>query len=338
MSNIFIVNQTVLLFTDCFNQITHLFIELVHILTLNQFNDFNSLLQAINTILSMEIYLNGQFQKLETACISVTDRGFIFGDGIYEVIRVVKGSLFRELDHLKRLKEGLEGIGIHPGKAQFEQLPEICRDLLKRNELMNGEAVIYIQITRGASWPRTHTHPEPPVSPTVYINTSTFNPYKELHSKGAKAITESDVRWTRCNLKTTQLLPNTLSRERAKNAGADNVILVRDGMITESPNANIFAVKNDILYTYPASNYILSGITRKVVLEIAVRLQIPVKDTPISEFDLCNLDELFLTGTTTDIMPITMANGKEISNGKPGPIVSKIQQAYNEMMYAGRNP
>jgi D-alanine transaminase len=281
----------------------------------------------------MEIYLNGQFQNLETACISVTDRGFIFGDGIYEVIRVVGGSLFREKDHLERLKEGLEGIGIHPGKAQFEQLPEICRDLLKRNEMMEGEAVIYIQITRGASWPRTHTFPKPEVSPTVYINTSTFHPYKELHSKGAKAITESDVRWTRCNLKTTQLLPNTLSRERANNAGADNVILIRDGMVTESPNANIYAVKNGVLYTYPASNYILSGITRKVVLEIATRLQISVKEIPISETDLFNLDELFLTGTTTDIMPITMVNEKEISNGKPGPIVRKIQQVYNKMLY-----
>jgi D-alanine transaminase len=281
----------------------------------------------------MEVYLNGQFQGLNKAFISVTDRGFIFGDGIYEVIRVVQGSLFREKDHLERLKEGLEGIGIHPGEAKFEHLPEIYRHLLKRNDMMEDEAVIYIQITRGASWPRTHTYPEPAVSPTVYINTSTFTPYTKLHSKGAKTITENDVRWTRCNLKTTQLLPNILSRERAKKAGADNVILIRDGVITESPNANIFAVKNGILYTYPAINYILSGITRKVTFEIAGQLQLQAIEKPISEHDIHNLDELFLTGSTTDIMPITMVNDIKISNGKPGPVTRKIQQVYNEMLY-----
>jgi D-alanine transaminase len=281
----------------------------------------------------MYIYLNGKYQLLQNASVSVTDRGFIFGDSIYEVIRVINGTLFKEQEHLDRLYEGLENIHINPEKAEFEKLPEIYRDLLKKNEMMKDEAVIYIQITRGASWPRTHTYPEPSVSPTVYINTSTFQPYKDLHIKGAKAITESDVRWTRCNLKTTQLLPNILSRERGKKAGVDNIILIRDDMITESPNANIFAVKENTLYTYPASNYILSGITRSVVLDIAHQLRIPVKDKPVTKIELYTLNELFLTGTTTDIMPITEVDDRKISTGKPGHIVKKIQQAYNKMLY-----
>ncbi len=281
----------------------------------------------------MIVYLDGDFLRQEEAKISVADRGFIFGDGIYEVIRVVNGNFFREKEHLDRLKEGLEGLKIDFDPSEKAKIPEVSRELLKKNNQLTGEATVYLQITRGAAWPRTHTFPEPTVKPTLYISTDTFIPHTELHEKGVDVITLSDVRWKRCNLKTIQLLPNILAKQKAAEAGVNSAVMIRDGVITESPNANIFAVRDGVLYTFPASNYILNGITRQTVIELADKLQIPLKETPIREEELYDLDELFFTGTTTDIQPIIEINGRRLADGKPGQVVKKIRKAYNERMY-----
>lgn len=281
----------------------------------------------------MIVYLDGDFLRQEEAKISVADRGFIFGDGIYEVIRVVNGNFFREKEHLDRLEEGLEGLKIDFHPAEKEKISETSRELLKKNNQLNGEATVYLQITRGAAWPRTHNFPEPAVKPTLYMSTGTFTPHTELHENGVDVITLSDVRWKRCNLKTIQLLPNILAKQKAADAGVNSAVMIRDGVITESPNANIFAVNEGVLYTFPASNYILNGITRQTVIEIANELQIPLKETPVREENLYGLDELFFTGTTTDIQPITEINGRRLAEGKPGPVVKKIQKAYNERLY-----
>ncbi len=281
----------------------------------------------------MIVYLDGDFLRQEEAKISVADRGFIFGDGIYEVIRVVNGNFFREKEHLDRLKEGLEGLKIDFDPSEKAKIPEVSRELLKKNNQLTGEATVYLQITRGAAWPRTHTFPEPTVKPTLYISTDTFIPHTELHEKGVDVITLSDVRWKRCNLKTIQLLPNILAKQKAAEAGVNSAVMIRDGVITESPNANIFAVRDGVLYTFPASNYILNGITRQTVIELADKLQIPLKETPVREEELYDLDELFFTGTTTDIQPIIEINGRRLADGKPGQVVKKIRKAYNERMY-----
>ena len=281
----------------------------------------------------MKVFLNGTFTDHTNAQISVADRGFVFGDGVYEVTRVVNGNFFREQDHLERLDEGLAELKIELQPEIRKQIPEISRELLKLNDLDKGEAAVYLQITRGAAWPRTHTFPKPPVSPTIYLASSLFTPHTKLHETGVDTIKVPDVRWTRCNLKTVNLLPNTLAKQQAVDAGVNSAIMVRDGMVTESPNANIFGVKDGVLYTYPESNYILSGITRKTVIDIANTLAIEVKFIPVSEHKLYDLDELFFSGTTTDIQPINRVDGKPIGTGKPGPIVKAIQKEYKNRLY-----
>jgi D-alanine transaminase len=283
----------------------------------------------------MQVYLNGSFVDLEDAKVSVNDRGFIFGDGIYEVIRCIKGRTFRVKEHMQRLDEGLEGLDITLESEERDKLLDIGKELLQKNNLTDGEAKIYIQITRGAAWPRTHPFPRPEVSPTVYIATIRFEPAVDLHENGIAVKTMSDIRWSRCDLKTVNLLPNTLAREEAKTEGYDSAILVRDGVVTESPNANIFGVDDGILRTFPECNYILSGITRDVILEIADELEIPVEFNPIKEGELFELDELFFCGTTTDIQPVVEVDGRSIGTGEPGPVVRKIQEKFfSEKLYA----
>lgn len=286
----------------------------------------------------MIAYLNGTFTEQEKAAVSVADRGFIFGDGIYEVIRVVEGGLIMEEEHLSRMDEGLNGLRIRLDEDVRNSIPEIARELLKKNQHMTGEATVYLQITRGAAFTRTHEFPKEPVEPTLFLSTKAFTPHKQLHETGTDAITLPDVRWTRCNLKTVNLLPNTLAKQAAKDAGVDSAVMIRDGVITESPNANIFCVKNGILYTFPASNYILNGITRRAVLSIASSLQVPLVQEPVREEEIGVLEELFFSGTTTDIQPVTMINGNPVGNGKPGPLTRKIQKAYNDLLYSGRDP
>lgn len=281
----------------------------------------------------MDVYLNGNFKNLNDAHISTGDRGFVFGDGVYEVVRVVDGNFFMEKEHLERMDEGLEGLKINLEASERKKFPDISRELLKRNGHLTGEATVYIQITRGAAHPRTHTFPDPPVPPTVYMATGLFKPHTELHRNGVDAITLADVRWTRCNLKTVNLLPNILAKQQAKEAGVNSALLIRDGVITESPNANIFGVKNGRLQTYPVSNYILNGITRRVVLSIAEELKIPVDFTPIRQEELHDMEEYFFSGTTTDIQPVTEVDGKAIGTGKPGPVTKRIQKGYQNRLY-----
>ena len=282
----------------------------------------------------MQVYLNGTFLDQDKAVVSVSDRGFVFGDGVYEVTRVVEGRFFMEKEHLVRLDEGLSGLKIDLDADTKLQIPEISRELIKRNGHTEGEASVYLQITRGAVFPRTHTFPDPPVKPTVYLSCGKFTPHTDLHKSGVDTIKVPDVRWARCNLKTINLLPNTLAKQQAVEAGVNSAVMVRDGVITESPNANIFGVRGGELYTYPASNYILSGITRSAVISIVKNLGIPLHFNPIREDELTTFDELFFSGTTTDIQPINRVDGKKVGSGKPGSIVRSIQKAYSEMLHS----
>jgi D-alanine transaminase len=280
----------------------------------------------------MKVYLNGSYLDHEKAKVSVGDRGFVFGDGVYEVTRVVNGRFFKEKEHLERLKKGLSGLKIDAPDHLLDSIPEISRELIEINAQQQGEASVYLQITRGSAWPRTHTFPDPEVEPTLYLSSSSFTPHTELHRTGVDTITVSDIRWTRCNLKTVNLLPNTLAKQQAKENGVNSAVMIRDGVVTESPNANIFGVKNGALYTFPATNYILDGITRNAVLDIAKELNIPVHFDPIRQEDIAHLDELFFSGTTTDIQPIIKVDDTEISSGKPGPVVRSIQKMHRELL------
>lgn len=282
----------------------------------------------------MQVYLNGSYMDSEEAKVSVNDRGFIFGDGVYEVIRCIEGEMFRAEEHLQRMNKGLAGLSIEYPPEDCRQLVEVGNELLERNNLTEGEATIYLQVTRGSANPRTHTFPDPKVSPTVYLSTKSFTPHATLQENGISVKVMSDIRWSRCDLKTLNLLPNTLAREKAKAEGYDSAILVRDGVITESPNANIFGVDKGVLRTFPECNYILSGITRAVVLEIAEELNISVSFDPIKQEELYRIDELFFCGTTTDIQPVIKADNRAVGKGSPGPVVQKIQKVFKKKLYA----
>ena len=281
----------------------------------------------------MQVYLNGAYVEHTDAKVSVGDRAFVFGDGIYEVIRIVNGRFFMEEEHMARMDEGLAGLknDLNPGLRK--EIPAISRKLIEENDLQQGEAKVYIQITRGAAWPRTHTFPDPAVEPTVFLSAEAFSPHKDLHQAGVDTITVSDVRWSRCNLKTVNLLPNTLAKQEARDRGVNSAIMIRDGVVTESPNANIFGVKDGVLRTFPASNYILNGITRRAVLYMAKDEGIPAECMPVGEHELYDLDELFFTGTTTDIQPINRVNGRDIGTGKPGPVCRKVQKIYHQQLH-----
>jgi len=281
----------------------------------------------------MLVYLNGSYLHQDEAKVHVSDRGFLFGDGVYEVFRVVDGRIFKEQAHFERLNESLLAMGLDVDTKIRKKLPSIFRELTERNNFTDNEATIYLQITRGEASPRTHPWPDPAVEPTVYASMQPFSPYLGLQESGIRVTTMPDLRWARCDIKSINLLPNTMARQQASEAGVHSAILVRDGVVTESPNANIFGVKNDRLFTYPATNYILNGITRGVVLDIAAKLNVDTDLTGVTKEELFELDEVFFTGTTTDIQPVVEIDGKKVNSGKPGPVTNKIQQAYRELLY-----
>ncbi|MEX0772956.1 MAG: D-amino-acid transaminase [Balneolales bacterium] len=279
----------------------------------------------------MLVYLNGRFLPKKDANISVDDRGFVFGDGVYEVIRVVDGKLFLAKPHMDRLKDGLAGLEIQVDENMVHNLMSVAESLIKKNDLLKGHGTVYLQITRGVA-KRIHNFPAVDVQPTIYLSTSGFKPDLELQKNGAQAITMSDIRWMRCDLKTINLLPNVLAKQKAMDAGAFTSVFIRDGVVTEGQNANIFGVKNGVLRTYPRTNYILPGITRALVLEMANEENIVVDQTPINEDELLQMDEIFLTGTTTDIQPIISIDGKQVGNGKRGNIARLFQDLLHKRM------
>ncbi|MEP6491966.1 MAG: aminotransferase class IV [bacterium] len=279
-------------------------------------------------------YLNGQYLPRSAATISVDDRGFIFGDGVYEVWRVVNGRLFERERHLARLAYGLRELRIPaPDIARPEILYEIADRLLRESNLMDGEATLYLEITRGAA-PRSHAFPAAGTAPTVYATVNRFQPPNELRERGAAAITMRDVRWLRCDIKTVQLLPNVMAKQAAADRGAIDALMIRDGAVTETSHANVLGVIDGVIRTHPESHLILSGITRAVVLNLARELGVPVAEQAFTERDLPKLEELFLVGTTTDVMPIVRLDDGPVGTGKPGPIAMNLSAKLRAYMDA----
>jgi D-alanine transaminase len=263
-------------------------------------------------------YLNGQFLPRAAAVVPVEDRGFVFGDGVYEVWRVVGGRLFETERHLARLSSGLRELRIPaPDLADPDRLMAIADRLLRDDGLLDGEATLYVEVTRGVA-PRTHAFPSGRISPTVFAMANGFKPADELRRAGATCITTRDIRWLRCDIKTIQLLPNVLGKQAAAEAGALDVLFVRDGVITETSHANVLAVIDGVIRTHPTNNLILAGITRAVVLELARDLGMRVAEEPFAPGDLSRASEVFLAGTTTDVMPIIRVDDVVIGDGEPG--------------------
>jgi D-alanine transaminase len=280
------------------------------------------------------LYLNGEFIASEHAKVSVLDRGFIFGDGVYEVWRVVDGRLFEHSRHDKRLKRGLKTLEIDYSDKDVEALAGVAQRLLKDNGLTEGEGTFYVEITRGAA-PRTHAFPPTGTKPTVLAMVSKFEVPHAMRDAGAKCITDADVRWLRCDVKTVQLLPNVMSKQKAAAAGAMEAIYVRDGIVTEGTHTSVLGIVDGTLVTHPTGPLILPSVTREIVLEIARAQGVPVRERAFTKDEMFELDELFVSGTTTDITPVVDVDGRKIGNGKPGPISKQLYAGLQARLYAG---
>ena len=281
------------------------------------------------------VYLNGEFCPRSEARVSVEDRAFVFGDGVYEVLRAINGRPFATRFHNDRLRRSLDGIRIALEESDSpERFSEIGSQLLRENGLTEGEATVYMQVSRGAAT-RLHAFPSPPVPPSVYISVSRFKPYSDFAATGTSAISHPDLRWGRCDLKTLNLLPNVLASQAAKERGAFEAMLIRDGIVTEGAKTNFFGVVNGSLRTHPCDNHILPGITRSVLHDLATGLNIDLEETPIRASEIPQLSELFLTGTTTDVMPIVTLDDRPVGKGRPGELTRRLQKVLAESLASG---
>lgn len=276
----------------------------------------------------MIVYLNGDWMPHADATLSVDDRGFLFADGVYEVIRVYHGRMFLADQHFDRMRAGLAAIGIDA--CWVDPLVHVAERLIDENGLRHADGHVYLQITRGAA-PRQHAFPPAHTRPTVYGNaTPASRPAPELFEHGVPAVTVPDTRWTRCDIKSISLLANVLASQQASEQDAFEAVFVRDGALLEGSRSNLFAVIGGELRTCPECNYILAGITRRLIIRLARELAIPVRETPIYWNALDRIDELFLSGTTTEIMPIRRLDGRPIGGGRPGPITRRLIAAFRE--------
>ncbi|MGH7490949.1 MAG: D-amino acid aminotransferase [bacterium] len=283
----------------------------------------------------MLIYLNGQFLPREQATISVDDRGFLFGDSLYEVIRSYRGFLFEKDAHLRRLQNGLQALRIEV--SPFERLADIAMQLLRENKLAEAEATVYFQITRGPAQPRKHAFPSSPVPPTIYVAANPLQPNLAWAERGLAAITMPDLRWGRCDLKTTNLLPNVLANQQAHETGADEAIFVRDGIIVEGSHSNVFAVLDGVVTTHPLTPILLPGITRQVVLDLCRTLGLPYQESPFTLSELKKAGEVFITFTSGEVTPVVSIDQSEAWNGRPGVITRRLQEAFREYVQATKS-
>ncbi|ALG69328.1 D-amino-acid transaminase [Beggiatoa leptomitoformis] len=280
----------------------------------------------------MIVYLNGEFLPLAEAKIPVLDRGFIFGDGIYEVIPVYDGQLFRIQEHLQRLENSLAKIQLINPYTRADWL-RFMNVLIERNG--GGSQTIYLQVTRGVE-KRQHHFPDS-VTPTVLMTSSPFSAPVKV-TQGYTAITRPDIRWLRCDIKSTALLGNVLLRQEAIANDAKETILIRDGYLTEGAATNVFIVIKGVVMTPPKTNFILHGITRDVLIEFLQRAGIPCQETPVSESQLRTADEIWLTSTSLEVAPVTRLDNKPVGSGQVGAVWSHAwdvfqtfkQQALNQ--------
>jgi D-alanine transaminase len=274
----------------------------------------------------MTVYLNGAFMPIEEAKIPVLDRGFIFGDGVYEVIPVYSRRPFRLAEHLRRLQHSLDGIKL-PNPHSEAEWAAILGELIQGNS--PDDQYLYLHITRGVA-KRDHAFPVPPVPPTVFaLSNPLTTPPPELLASGISCITVRDNRWLRCDIKSIALLPNVLLRQAAVEAGCAEAILIRDdAFLTEGAASNIFAVKNGKLLAPPKDNLMLPGITYDVILELAAANGIPFEVRRVSKAEVFGADELLLTSSTKEVLAITTLDGKPVGDGKPGPMFAKLHALY----------
>ncbi len=274
------------------------------------------------------VYLNGEFMPLEDARIPVLDRGFIFGDGVYEVVPVYTRRPFRMAEHLRRLQHSLDGIRL-ANPLTDAQWTQLMTDLIAKNEDAGEDQSVYLQVTRGVA-KRDHAFPKD-VKQTVFMMSGPLTtPSREQIDKGVSAITAADFRWLKCDVKSVSLLGNCLLRQMAADAGAAETILFRDGELTEASASNVFVVKNGVLLAPPKTHLVLPGITYDVVLEIAHAREFEVEVRAISEAETRGADEIWVTSSTKEVLAITTLDGKPVGDGKPGLLFQRMHALYQE--------
>ncbi len=272
------------------------------------------------------VYLNGEYLALSDAHISILDRGFIFGDGVYEVIPAYGGHPFRINHHLQRLGNSLSAIRIK-NPLTHSQWQAAIEHLIELNQL--DDQSIYLQVTRGVA-PRDHRFPEQS-QPTIVIMTNALKTVSaEKLRQGVAAVTLSDNRWLKCHIKSISLLPNVLLRQEAQDHNADEAILIRNGYATEGASSNLFIVQQQCIITPPKGTMLLPGVTRDLVVHIARNKKICVKEQPISEAELIHASEIWITSSTREILPVTKLNDKLVANGQPGSLWQEMYLAYQD--------
>ncbi|MBN2332343.1 MAG: aminotransferase class IV [Deltaproteobacteria bacterium] len=267
-------------------------------------------------------YINGEFIPLEKATVSINDRGYTFADGIYEVICTRNGSPFLLPEHFQRLERSARGINL-PLPASYQKWPAIIGEGIKKTGY--AESMVYIQVTRGIM-PRRHHYPEPLVPQLVMTFRQRPQYDEEMFLTGQAAITVEEIRWSRCYLKTIALLPNILMKQKAQEQGCYEAFFISDAQeVHEATAANIFLVKDTVIYTPELNNYILPGISRKYIIDRAREAGLTVVCKVCFWEELMNADEVFVTSTTVDAMPIVTIDQQQIGNGMPGPVTRTIR-------------
>ncbi|HEX5128105.1 MAG TPA: D-amino acid aminotransferase [Usitatibacter sp.] len=271
-------------------------------------------------------HFNGQLLPLDKISISPLDRGFIFGDGVYEVIPVYQGSMLRGREHFERLQRSMDEIRLQNPHSVEEWL-ETTEALLAHHP---GNQSVYIQVTRGVPPTRDHVLPTG-LEPTVFMMCYPLrSPSKELVENGVPCITARDFRWEKCNIKSTSLLGNVLARQLSADVGAVETIMLRDGLLTEASASNVFVVKNGVVAAPPRDNLILLGITYDLLVQLAKEGAVKLEVRPVPESELRSADEVWLTSSTKEVLAVTQLDGKPVGTGKPGPLFRRMHELFQQ--------
>ncbi|MFF7058838.1 D-amino acid aminotransferase [Achromobacter spanius] len=278
-----------------------------------------------------QVYLNGEFLRVDEAKVSVLDRGFIFGDGIYEVVPVYQGKAFRMAEHLNRLDRSLAALRITPPLDRTGWV-DLIEQLLSRTNL--DTCIVYLQVTRGVA-KRDHQFPATPVTPTVFGMISAWSPPPAAQrTQGLTAISIPDERWLHCEIKSVSLLGNVLAKQQAVDANADEVVQFRDGYLTEGSSTNIWVVSGGKLLAPPKNNLILEGIRYGLMGELAEAAGIPFESRRITQQEVESADELMLSSATKEVLAIVSLDGKPVGSGKPGPVFEQLRAGYDARIAA----
>ena len=273
-----------------------------------------------------QVYLNGEFLEADQAKVSVFDRGFLLGDGVYEVLPVYAGQCFQLKGHLLRLQASLDGVRMQNPLSDSEWTLMI-EQLIKLHG--GGNQSLYLQVTRGVA-PRDHVFPEGVTSTAFAMSNPLHAVPKEYKTQGVAAITLPDIRWQNCNIKAITLLPNSLLKQQAHEAGALEALLIRDGYLTEGAASNAYAVIDGTIYTAPKDEKVLPGITREVVIDIAQANNIPLVEQAVTAQQLKEADEVWISSSTKEVVPITTLDGDAVGNGRPGSVWKKMDTLYQQ--------